>query len=132
MQEQQEDSSGLLRNQNIGKPRPQENINMDGKSQETIPMHYNLIYKMATTNGRMPLIWRLNKSRNIRCSRIMGRLSIIRTKLPMHQMDIKRSEYILYLMSSIVENSKQDLWQMDTSPRSLWKQSTEELSLSET
>ena len=60
--------------------------------------HYNLIYKMATTNGKMLLIWRLNKSRNIKCSRIMGRLSITRTKLPMHQMNIKRSEYILYLM----------------------------------
>ena len=36
------------------------------------------------------------------------------------------------LMSSIVESSKQDLWQMDTSQRNLWKQSTQELYLSET
>ena len=68
-----------------------------------------LDYKMTTTNGNMLLIWRLNKSRNIRYSKIMGRLSMKRTKLPMHQRDTKRSEYILSLMSSIVENSKQDL-----------------------
>ena len=132
MQEQQEDLSGLSRNQNIDKPKHQGNINTDGKSQEIMHMHYNLIYKMATTNGKMLLIWKLSKSRNIRYSKIMGRLSIKRTKLPMHQRDTKRSEYILSLMSSIVENSKQDLWQMDTSQRNLWKQSTQELYLSET
>ena len=103
MQEQQEDLSGLSRNQNIDKPKHQGNINTDGKSQEIMHMHYNLIYKMATTNGRMLLIWRLNKSRNIRYSKILGRLSMKRTKLPMHQRDTKRSEYTLSLMSSIVE-----------------------------
>ena len=38
-----------------------------------------------------------------------GKAVYDKKKLPMHQRDIKRSEYILYLMSSIVENSKQDL-----------------------
>ena len=52
MQEQQEDLSGLSRNQNIDKPKHQGNINTDGKSQEIMHMQYNLIYKMATTNGR--------------------------------------------------------------------------------
>ena len=47
MQEQQEDSSEPSRSQNTDKPRHQENINMDGKSQQTMHMPYNLIYKMA-------------------------------------------------------------------------------------
>ena len=36
--------------------RASKNINMDGKSQETMHMHYNLIYTMATTSGRKLLI----------------------------------------------------------------------------
>ena len=44
MQEHPEDLLGPSRNQSIDKPGPQENINMDGKSQETMHMHYNLIY----------------------------------------------------------------------------------------
>ena len=80
----------------------------------------------------MLLIWKLSKSRNIRYSKILGRLSMTRTKIPMHQRDTKRSEYTLSLMSSIVKNSKQGLKQMDISPRNLWEQSTQGLSLSET
>ena len=56
MQEQPEDLLGPSRNQSIDKPGPQESINMDGKSQETMHMHYNLIYTMATTRGRKLLI----------------------------------------------------------------------------
>ena len=44
MQEQPEDLLGPSRNQSIDKPEPQQNINMDGKSQETMHMHYNLIH----------------------------------------------------------------------------------------
>ena len=58
------------RNQSIDKSGPQENINMDGKSQETIHMHHNLIYTMATTSGRKLLIWKLSKSKNIKYSQM--------------------------------------------------------------
>ena len=51
----------LKKSKYIDKPKHQGNINMDGKSQEIMHMHYNLIYKMAITNGRMPLICKLNK-----------------------------------------------------------------------
>ena len=50
-------------------------------------------------------------------------------KLEMLPRDIKRSEYILFLMSNTVENSRQDLWQMDILPRNPWKLSIQELSL---
>ena len=68
MQEQPEDLSEPSRNQSIDKPGPQESIYMDGKSQETIHMHYSLIYTMATTNRKKLLIWKLSKSKNIKCS----------------------------------------------------------------
>ena len=48
MQEQPEDLLGPSRNQSIDIPGPQENINMDGKSPETMHMYYNLIYTMGT------------------------------------------------------------------------------------
>ena len=85
MQEQPEDLSELSRNQNIDKSRHQENINTDGKSQETMHKHYNLIYKMATTNGRMLLIWKLSKSKNIRHSKTVysGVVSIRNLRLAM-------------------------------------------------
>ena len=41
---------------------------MDGMSQETIHMHNNLIYTMATISGRKLLIWKLSKSKNIKYS----------------------------------------------------------------
>ena len=44
MQDQSEDLLGPSRNQSIDKPGPQENIYMDGKSQETMHMHYILIH----------------------------------------------------------------------------------------
>ena len=44
MQDEPEDLSELSRNQSIDKPEPQESINMDGKSPETMHMHYNLIH----------------------------------------------------------------------------------------
>ena len=128
MQEQPEDLSEPSRNQSIDKPGPQESINMDGKSPETMHMHYNLIYTMATTSGRKLLIWKLSKSKNIKYSKILERLYMKRTRSPMHQMGTKRSEYILYLMSNTVENSRPDLWQMDISPRNPWKLSIQELS----
>ena len=56
MQEQPEDLSEPSKNKSIDKPEPQESINMDGKSPETMHMHYNLIYTMATTSGRELLI----------------------------------------------------------------------------
>ena len=71
MQEQPEELLGPSRNQSIDKPGPQENINMDGKSQETMHMHYNLIYAMATTSGRKQLIWKLSKSKNIKYSQML-------------------------------------------------------------
>ena len=94
----EEDSSELSRSQNIGKPRPQENISMDGKFQEIMHMPYNQIFKVVIIHGRMLLIWRLNKSRNIRYSKNMEGLFMKKDKLPMDQKDIKRSEYTLFLM----------------------------------
>ena len=76
MQEQPEDLLGPSRNQSIDKPEPQENLNMDGKSPEIMHMHYNLIYTMATTNGSKLLIWKLSKSKNIKCSKILERLPL--------------------------------------------------------
>ena len=64
MQEQPEDLLAPSTNQSIDKPGPQENINMDGKSQETMHMQYNLIYTMPTTSGRKLLIWKSSKSKN--------------------------------------------------------------------
>ena len=82
MQEQPEDLSEPSRDQNIDKPGPQESISMDGKFLETMHMHYNLIYTMATTNGRKLLIWKLSKSKNIKCSKILERLPMKRTRSP--------------------------------------------------
>ena len=124
MQEQLEDLSEPSRNQIIDKPGPQESINMDGKSPETIHMHYNLIYTMVTTNRKKQMIWKLSKSNNIKYSKILEKLSMKRTTSPMHQKGTKRSEYALYLMSNIVENSRLDLLQMHTSPKNPWKLST--------
>ena len=104
-------------------------VSMDRKSPETMHMHYNWIYTMATTNGRKLLIWKLSKSKNIKCSKILERLSMKRTRSSMHQKGTKRSEYTLYLMSKIVENSRLDLLQMDTSPKNPWKLSIQGLSL---
>ena len=55
MKEQQGESSELSRSQSTDKPRHQENINMDGKFEETMHMPYNLIFKMAVINGKMLL-----------------------------------------------------------------------------
>ena len=71
----------------------------------------------------------LNKSRNTKHSKIMGKLFMSKIKLEMLPRDIKRSEYILSLMSNTVENSRQDLWQMDILPRNPWKLSIQEVSL---
>ena len=60
--------------------------------------------------------------------KILERLSMKRTRSPMHQKGTKRAEYTLYLMSNIVENSRLDLLQMDTSPKNPWKLSTQGLS----
>ena len=54
--EQQGDSSELSRNPSTEKPRQQRGTNMDGKFQEIMDMPYNLMSRMATPNGRMPLI----------------------------------------------------------------------------
>ena len=81
----------------------------------------------GNNSGRKLLIWKLNKSKNIKCSKILEKLSMKRTRSPMHQKGTKRSEYTLYLMSNIVENSRLDLLQMDTSPKNPWKLSTQRL-----
>ena len=129
MQGQQEDLSRLSRIQSTDKPKHQENTNMDGKLQETMQMLYNLKYKMAILNGKMLKIWKLNKSENTKYSKIMGKPFMTKKKFEMLPRDIKRSEYILFLMSNTVENSRQDLWQMDILPRNPWKLSIQKLSL---
>ena len=59
------------KSQNTDKPRHQENISKNGKLEEIMHMPYNLIFKMAIINGRMPLTWKLNESRNTKYSKIM-------------------------------------------------------------
>ena len=44
-----------------------------------------------------------------------------------HPRSIRKLEYLLCLMSNIVGSSKQDLWQMDTSPKNPMKLSIQEL-----
>ena len=112
MQGQQEALPGLSRSQSTDKPKHQENTNMDEKFQEVMHILYNLIYKMGILNGKMLLllIWKLNKSRNTKYSKIMGKLFMTKIKFEMLPRDIKRSEYILFLMSNTVEHSRQDLW----------------------
>ena len=117
------------RSQNTDKPSHQENINMDGKFQEIMHMPYNLMFKMAIKNGRMLLTWKSNKSRNTKYSKIMEWLFRRKIRLLVLQRDIKTSEYILSLMSNTVENSKQDLRQIDILPRNLMKLSIQELLL---
>ena len=119
----------LSRSQNTDKPSHQENINMDGKFQEIMHMPYNLMFKMAIINGRMLLTWKSNKSRNTKYSKIMEWLFRRKIRLLVLQRDIKTSEYILSLMSSTVENSKQDLQQIDILPRNPMKLSIQELLL---
>ena len=63
----------------------------------------------GNNNGKKLLIWKLSKSKNIKYSKILERLSMKRTRLPMHQRGSKRSEYNLYLMSNTVEKSRLDL-----------------------
>ena len=100
MQEQPEDLLGPSRNQSIDKPEPEENINMDGKSQETMHIRYNLIYTMATTSGRKLLIWKL---------RDFGKAVYDKNNITNAPKGHQRSEYTLYLMSNTVENSRLDL-----------------------
>ena len=57
---------------------------MDEKFQEIMHMAYNLMFSMIITNGEMLLILRLNRSKNIKYSKIMVRLSMRRTKSEMH------------------------------------------------
>ena len=76
MQEQPEDLLGPSRNQSIDKPGSQENINMDGKSQEIMHMHYNLIYTMLTISGRKLLIFKLSKSKNIKLIGVVMTLTL--------------------------------------------------------
>ena len=127
MQEWQEGSSEPSKCQNTNKPQHQENMNIYEKFQETMHLPYNLIFKMAVINGI--LTWKLNKSKNTKYSKIMDKLFMRKTRLQMPPRDIKRSEYIFSLMSGTVENSKQDLWQMDILPRNQMKLSIEELFL---
>ena len=70
----------------------------------------------------------IEQIKEYQCSKILEKLSMKRTRSPMHQKGTKRSEYTLYLMSNIVENSRLDLLQMDTSPKNPWKLSTQGLS----
>ena len=127
MPEVQKDLSEPLRNPSADKPRHPRNISMDGKFQEIMHMPYNLMFRMVITNGEMLLILRLNRSKNIKYSNIMARLSMRRTKSQMHPSSTRKLEYISCLMSNIVGNSRQDLWQMDTSPKNPMKLSIQEL-----
>ena len=53
-------------------------------------------------------------------------LCMTRSKPSIHQRDTRRLGYTFFLMSNNVENSRIDLWQMNISPRNLWKLSTQE------
>ena len=94
MKEQQEGSSEPSKSQNTDMPRYQENINMDGKFQETMHMPYNLKLKMAIINGRMLLTWKLNKTKNTKYSKVMEKLFMRKTRLQMPPRDIKRVHFV--------------------------------------
>ena len=129
MEEQQEDSSEPSRNQNTDKPRHQENINMHRE----VPREYSHALQLDIQNSKNKrtdaIDLELTKSRNTKYSKIVERLFKRKIRLGMLPRDIKISEYILSLMSSIVENSKQGLWQMDILPRNIMKLSIQELFL---
>ena len=114
MQEQQEGSSEPSKSQNTDKPKHPENINMDGKFQETMHMPYNLIFKMAVINERILLTWKLNKSRNTKYSKIMERQFKRKIRLVMLPMDIKRSEYILTSKSTKYSKNMEKLFMRKT------------------
>ena len=81
MQGQQENLSELSRSHSTDKPKHQENTNIDGKSQEIMHMPRNLTFKMQIINGKMLLIWKLNRSKNTKYSKNMGKLFMTRIKL---------------------------------------------------
>ena len=55
--------------------------NIDGKFQEIMHMPCNLTFKMQIINGKMLLIWKLNRSKNTKYSKNMGKLFMTRIKL---------------------------------------------------
>ena len=78
---------------------------MDGKFQGIMHMPYNFMFRMVK-NGEMPLILRLNRSKNIKNSKILAMLSMRTANPQMHPRSIKKLEYTLCLMSNIVGKSK--------------------------
>ena len=67
----------------------------------------------ATTDGRMLLIWKLSKSKNIRYSKILGRLSMTRTQLPMHQRDTKSCRILgLTALNSLLQYVNWLVWEV--------------------
>ena len=67
-----------------------------------VPRDYARALQLDIQNGnnkwKEVLIWKLNKSKNTKYSKIMQKLFMTRTKLEMLPRDIKTSEYILLLM----------------------------------
>ena len=79
--ELQRDLSELLRNPSTDKLSHPGDIRMDGKLQGIVHMPYNLMFRMVITNGEMLMISRLNRSKNIKYSRIIASLSMRRNKV---------------------------------------------------
>ena len=115
MQEQQDDSPESSRNCCTDKPRQQENINMGGKFQAT--MHNN--------KWKDAIDLETEQIKEYQVFKDYGKAVYEKDKIG----NMKRSEYILSLMSNSVEDSKQDLCRMDILPKNLIKLSTQELFL---
>ena len=81
---------------------------MDRKFQET---------QLDVKKGNTKWIDAIEQIKGYQVFKTMEKLNMKRERYLMHPRDIRRLDYMLCLMSSIVENSKQGLWLMDILPR---------------
>ena len=87
-----------------------------------VPKDYNDAMRLDKENGNThwqdAMDLELTQCMNTRSSRTQARPNSTMEKLS-HLMVSKRSEFTLYMQSNMMADSKQDLLQMDTSPRNL-------------
>ena len=96
MLELHKDLSELLRNPSTDKARHPGDISMDGKFKEIMHMPYNFMFRIGITNGEMLLILRLDRSKNIKYSKIMARLSMRITKSQIHVKSTKNIVHFVF------------------------------------
>ena len=112
------DSSELSNNPGFAKLEHQLDINMVSKSQKITMMLYDLTRKIATHIGKMQ--WTLSSLRymNKRFSRTQVKHNSTMENQS-HLMVSRRLESTLYIQSNMMADSRQDLLQMDISPKNL-------------